>query len=231
MVARDQLTSDDERLLEHVHRFRITTPQVLHKLFYPQANLEDVRYHYRRLRRAGCLGLAGLYFQQPYYYLLPEAARELFSERDAGPLDPQRIVDAFAMLAFCCLDGAPRERLSIRHFADTFPDLLKPHPPWYGYYVDAEDQKTRLGFVKVDRGFNYERSALYLHRIVKDRTACSPWKAVIDHDDFIVTFLTAWPSKADRIRQVLAAKAQPAPWRVHVIEDLRHLISRRTKEL
>lgn len=231
MVKRVELTSEDEKVLEHIHRFRITTPQVLAKLFYPAEAIEDVRYHYRELRRAGCVGVGQLYGHQPYYYLTHHAALDYFNERDAGPLDEQRLIDAYAVVAFCCLGATLRQRLTLREFTHDFPDLLKPFPPSHGYYVDIDDAKTRLGLVKVDRAFNYQRSGLHLDRIVKERIKHPAWKRVIEHDDFVVTFVTAWPDKAKRIAEVFASHPQPTPCRIHVVEELRHMVSRRAKEL
>lgn len=231
MVKPANLTSDDEKVLEHIHRFRITTPQVLGKLFYPTETLEDVRYRYRELRRAGCVGVGQLYGHQPYYFLTHQAALDYFNDREAGPLDEHRLIDAYAVLAFCCLSDPPRQRLTPREFSNDFPDLLKPYPPSHGYYVDTGDTKTRLGLVKVDRAFNYQRSGLHLARIIQDRIKHPGWKRVIEHDDFAVTFVTAWAEKAKRIAEVLASHPQPAPCRVHVVEDLRHMVSRRAKEV
>ena len=93
-----RLTERDHQILEHVHLYRISTVEVLHRLFWePGVSLNAVSQVLARLGRH--LHDAPLVGPHRYYLLTPEAARELGEEEDfARPLGPTSLAHHYAML-------------------------------------------------------------------------------------------------------------------------------------
>ena len=224
------LTDSDRRLLDHVYRYRITTPEAVRGLFYASGTLDDVRAAYRRLRRESYLARGFLWRSQPYY-CLGHAAVAQFPNARVGPLAEQDVVNAFAMLAFCHYGrDAARNAITFEELQAFVPQLIIQELGNDRYYLDAEGGNHRVGLLKVDRGFNYRRSNHQLVNLLRKRARFPAWNQLIEQQRLTITFVTAWEEKAPLIQATLDTRPQAVPYGVFVVPELRHLLARRPSE-
>lgn len=211
-----------QRILDHVYRYRITTPQVLQRIVLPQHTIDDVRFTYRELKRKNLLAVGQLYHGQPYYSLTPTAAK-LYNTTDYGPYDERTVVDPFAMLMFCTEDEYSRRKLSPMDMQQdsALSTLIKPGVRPHMYYVDTVH--NRLGYAKVDRGMHYVKAPQSLEKALKTHTE---WTRIIAEDGspFVYTILTAHQKKKDRLLERLS-RVRRVRWEVHVVKELCHVIT------
>jgi len=146
-----RLTDRDRKILEHVHLYRISTVEVLHRLFWePEVSLNAVSQVLARLRRY--LHDAPLIGPNRYYLLTPEAAREFGEEEDfARPLGPTSLAHHHSMLELCCFSEEPREAVSMRDFVEHFPDYNGRGLARHRYFL-TKTTPPRLGWLEVDCG-------------------------------------------------------------------------------
>lgn len=219
------ISDSDKYLLNHVYRYRITTPEAVRCLFYADGTLDDVREAYRRLRKENYLAQGFLWRGQPYYCLGPAAAA-LFPNARVGTLAEQDVASAFAMLAFCHYGGdVARKAITLEELRAFVPQLVIKQLGNDRYYMDTNGDEHRLGFIKVDRGFNYRRSNHQLTNLLRKRARFAAWSQLIEQRRLVVTFATAWEEKAKLIQTTLDSRPQAVSYGVFVLADLRHFVA------
>jgi hypothetical protein len=219
------LTGTDEAILAHVRRFRMTTQEVVHRLFYPGRDPDVVKSSLRRLRDGGHLASATLYQQRRYYHLTPRAARVLFGEKDkvARPFGEQALPRAYGILAFCCLREPTRTKYTTAEFEKTFPQLVAPGLPSSWYYRDEDGTHNRLGFIQVDHGAHHRRIVSKCHAVIRRRMEFDTWRTLITADRFVIAIVTARQRKADRIQETLREELQTVKFRIELVPELVNL--------
>ena len=226
-VARLQLTARDVEILDHVRTFRMSTREVLHRLFFAGQDIEAVKSWIRRVKRARLIDTGDFIKPRKYLYLMPEAVQKLYGEpaKAAGPLTAFPLARQYGILAFCCLLETVQRKMTSREFCDKFPKLADNTLPKDFYYVDKETSPQRLGFIYVDHGRNAQRIYQRYRTIVARRFDLPTWrKDVIDRERFIVAIVTAKPEKKKRIEEVFADKRPWVAYRIDAVPDLIHLI-------
>jgi len=225
-----------QKILKHVHRYRITTPQVIHRRLFGEQDVSHARRWCQRLRQAGDLTQGWLWHDQPYYALSAKVANEVFQERDFGPFrNAQQLVVPYAMLWLCCLSEGPnrRRKLSTTDLRRLYPDLPLQAAP--ATHLFLEEGKDRLGWLIVDGGAPKPIKAMRIRNRVYDfvrkRRPHAGWREIIEQDALLLAIATAWETKAAVLRDVLAKHAQPIPYEIHVVHDLRHLIAATPREV
>lgn len=229
-------------VLDHVARYRLGVPEAL-AATPPFAGSSARRA--RRLMQALAEGDAPLLASAPlfgprrYYYLTrageaavagpdgdEEAEKEGAARRKGGALSEVAKVRAYGALAFCCLSGRPRQRLTPREFREAFPEHHRAGMPT-SYYVDREAK--RLGFVRVDAGGEgrWDRVVEKVRRDLERHRASAAFRDSIAAGAFEMTLVAPTERKAGRLRPALEeeGRASGVPVGVHVVPELVELIA------
>lgn len=217
---------DPERIrlaLQHVARYRLTTPEAARTVasLRLKTNANALAF-LRRLVAGGWLGEAPLDRHGSYFYLTERGAREVYRDtelslRHAGPLSETAKARAVALLAFCRLTGANRERLR--------PDELRRVVPGFDpagsastFYAERSETARKIGCARVDVGGvgRWDRILATLAADLRTFAADPALRPLIAGAGFEVTLVTATREKADRMRSTLLETATPSiP--VHVV--------------
>lgn len=212
------LTPDDERILDHTYRYRITTPQVLARSVLCHCSVDDIRYRYRRLRSNGILVAGELYYQQPYYALTPDAAMEFYSTKEGGHVPERGLVDHYAMLLYCTRKGSTERKLSPHDIRNALPELKKKNVTPHRYYTNTAS--GQLGYIRVDQGLDFRRAPEYVKKTIRKH---SEWNVAIESGVFVYTVITVTRRKANLLTRALSP-VSGVPIKVFVIEELIHMI-------
>jgi hypothetical protein len=99
-----RLQDRDLEILEHVMRYRMTTPEILHRNFFSDSERNAVTKVTSRLSEHQFLQDYPLFGGQTYFSLGTRGAQVMgLSRRKVGPLGPQALFIEYGTLAFCCL--------------------------------------------------------------------------------------------------------------------------------
>lgn len=217
---------DPERLrlaLRHVARYRLTTPEAARTVasLRLKSNANAVAF-LRRLVAAGWLGEAPLDRHGSYFYLSEHGAKEVCpsdeqSFRHSGPLSEVAKTRAFALLAFCRLTGAHRERLRPDELGRVVPGF-DPVGSTSTFYAERSETARTIGFARVDVGGvgRWDRILATLAADLRTFDADPALRPLITGRAFEVTLVTATREKADRLRSTLAETGTPSV-PVHVV--------------
>jgi hypothetical protein len=220
------LTERDVAILEHVHQYRITTIDVLHRLFWePGRSVNAVSQVIARL--GAFLHDAPLLGPQRYYLLTPAAARDFGeAEEFARPLGASSLAHHYAMLEYCCMGEEAREHLTPRELREGFPGLDGRGMARNRYFL-TKDQPPRLGWLEVDCGNNAETRARKCQRqFAKRYNAPSlKFRELADRGQFGIVLVTTSEGKRRALERVFR-KLESFPVQVCVSDALRQLLGR-----
>lgn len=221
----------DAAILEHLRRYHLTTPEILHRLFFPGVGLNAVRKVTSRLIRERKISPARLFEQRKYFVLTPREAERLGEHRCIGrKFEYQGLVNAYALLAFCVENDV--RKFTPREFAEQFPELMIPGVRSGNYYIQPEDtpegQRHRLAFIHVDYGVSPNAILKKLRKIVS-RVFTRPKFAKLAQDgQFIVTVITPTADKAAEIRLILSEELPTTVrFRIDACAELAELLTHR----
>lgn len=227
-IRNPRLVDRDYDILEHLARYRLTTREVLHRLFFSDSELNAVTKVTSRLTEHGFLNKYPLAPARNYFVIGPTAAK-LFgvSPKKCKPIGPQALPQEYATLLFCCMQPVRRERLLVSQMQEKFPDLLARKIDNSHYYLDQDQNSAiRLAYLRVDQGGTRDHIARKCEKDIQDRKSIGSFRNLIETDRFMITVLTARDEKAKLIRETLAKRSWPVRFRVEAIEDLTLLITR-----
>lgn len=223
-VLADTLNLD---ILEHVHRFRMTTQHAVQRLLMDSYDLEGVKTRLRRLQERGFLAQQQLWANSKCYHLTPKAAKQVFGEssRAGQPLRGRPLKEAFATLTFCTFHDPPLHKFTRKDFTKAYPDLVATGLPAQAYYREADEHK-RIGFIIVDCGADSRNLVRKCKKVVRTRFKHTPWRQQILDDRFLVTIITALPTKQRRLQELLAEETElrEVTFRVVLCPDLANLL-------
>lgn len=223
----------DDAILEHLRRYHLTTPEVLHRLFFPGVGLNAVRKVTSRLIRERRIRRVPLFEQRIYFLLTHREAVRLGEHRCiAEPFEYQGIVNALAILCFCAANGV--QKFTPKEFAEKFPDLVLPGVRSSNYYREPEQTpeglKQRLAFIHVDYGISPNALLKKVRKIPSRAYTLPAFAKLIQRGFFIVTVLTPTEAKAAEIRAVLSLEPpSPVRFRIQVVPELAELLTHRGK--
>lgn len=224
-----RLTERDEAILEHIRRYRITTIEVLHRLFWkPETTLNAVSQVLARLGahvRGVDLGA------RSFYQLTVEAARELGEDEDfAKPPGATSLARHFAMLEFCSLGDERREHITARELRENFPTFNGRGIARNGYF-HTFDSPAKLGWLEVDCGNHAATRAKKCWRQFTKRYEAEElgFKRLADAGQFAIALVTTSPGKKLALERALQ-KLDPFPITIHVSSTLRELLGREAGE-
>lgn len=225
------LTAGQRRVLEHVRLFRITTQDVLERLYF-RGREKNVKSFLQRLRKRGFLDFAPLTSRRNYYHLTQRGLQLLGApDLRAGPLKGDSLVERYGILEFCSRRPAARQKLSKEDFATRFPQLAPRNMPGTCYYVDAEEEPRRYGWVYVHRSAPAWRvQTRVVQNILGRRYAHEGWKRVIDAGQFAVAVVSSTAQKSAELREIFSGDWPQVAFRFEVIEELLPILDRQVED-
>lgn len=221
-----RLVDRDYEIIQHLLRYRLTTREVLHRLFFSDSELNAVTKVTSRLDQHGFINKHELYPSRSYFTLGKEGARLVgLSPRKCKPLGGQALPTEFGTLMFCCGAAEQRERLLVSDILARNPDLVHRHIDSSHYYLDHDGQSVRLGYIRVDLGGPPDHVARKCEKDIGRRYQIPAFRDLIDGDRFMISVITASEEKKGFIRQSLMPRGWRTRFRVEVVGELSQLIA------
>lgn len=226
-TQRPRLTERDYDIFNHLRRYRITTPEILHRHFFADSERNAVTKVTSRLVKHEYLRRHDLYTPRKYFTIGPKAARIVgISPKHAAPLGPEALAREFGTLEFCLGGATLRQRLLVREVNDLNPELLARHIRSSYYYLDKHQETLRLGFIRVDFGAELNHLIRKLHEDIDHRYEHQAFRQFIDEGRFLIALVVARDDRKEDVRAALRRSDWPVLFRIEVVSDLVHLIAR-----
>ena len=218
MVRIKRLAAADVTILEHVARYRLTTPAILSAAMNWDDDVTIVAL--QRLSEGGALvsGTLTLADDSPVcYQLTPWAAEQLgYDPVFAKPLLRDARIECFAIAQFCCCGDKFRQLYTKTEFIEKYRALWYQGQPVRYYLEPSAADRPRLAYLKVDgqRAGQWDRlidsCARFLHQRIDIRRARAEYRSqvaafaqLLRQDRFQISVLTALPEKQRAIEMEL----------------------------
>lgn len=226
----------DAAIMEHLRRYHLTTPEVLHRLFFPGVGLNAVRKVTGRLVRERRIRPCSLFDQRKYFILTPREAVRLGEHRSvARKFEYQGLVNAYGVLSYCVQTGT--KKFTPKEFREQFPELVIPGVRLANYYIDTEfigdgetpeGRKSRLGFMLVDYGTSEQTILKKLRKIAVRGFTLPAFTRLIQRGNFVNAIIAPTVAKAEAIKAALLNEAPGfIRYRVEAVEELGELLVHR----
>lgn len=224
---RPRLVDRDYEIFEHVMRYRMTTREVLQRLFFADSELNAVTKVTSRLVEHGFLNRYELYPSRSYFTLGAKSASFLGighkKTRDLGPLAKAR---EFGVLSYCCLTERLRERLTVRELSEFHPELLLGGLDNSHYYLDNDDELTRLAYIRVDLGGSVDHILRKCRDDIAARIKHEAFEHLMNNRRFAIAIITAREEKVEKIREATEKRQDwPVDFRIEAVPELVELVT------
>ena len=226
-----KLSDRDYEILRHLKRYRVTTREVLGRLFFRDSELNAVSKVVSRLEKGGYLSSHELASGtgRRYYTVGATACRLLgLSTRKAGPRGPQALLTDYAILLYCCgrETESARKRLAVSELASKQPNLLGKGMDAGRYVLETPAVGvSTLGFVRVDHGGDVAHIVRKCAADVEKRAGIRSIRQLMDERRFVLVVVTASEDKRLEIRDALARRPWLVQFRVEAALGLAPLVS------
>lgn len=241
------LSTNDEAILKHTARYRLTLPTILAQArLSAKMDVPTAKAALDRLVSEGWLAQAPLnpgYGDEPYYHLSRKGARHLGHDAQFGePLPRDLRIESFAIATFCCGGKQFRPLLTKKEFQEKFGSLWFPGQP-VRYYLEREEEgrSAKLAFLKIDRDgegrwdrlidacVRFQQQRTDTRKVAPaNRPKVEAFADLVRRGQFQFTVLTALPEKKRAIEVALeqraAANELVPPMQVHVVPGLFSLL-------
>lgn len=216
----------DRQILNHVHRYRLTTREFLQRACFEDASESAVAKVVTRLVRSRLLRERRLATGLTYYVLGPQGQQAVGAAPHSGrKFTEQSFPVAYGFLAFCLSAGV--RRLTAAEFQTAFPELCRERMKAGAYYVDAQQTPCRLGTVLLDRGNPPKQILRKLDRLLAQHYRTPAFAALIQSRRFCVTIITASPVKKRLLDSAVKQTVRgPAHIEVVVVSELQAIYGR-----
>jgi len=156
-----------------------------------------------------------------------EKTKRLGFESPIEVQTPDSLMRAYALMSVCCHQDEQKKLLTPAELTKIFPGL-EQRSQQASYYLVREAGQVKLGFVRIDRGGRgrWDRIAHKACDDMRKHLSIHSLHPLIARSQFEICVVTALPSKAARIAELLKAK-QPllhVPFRVIAIPNLINFI-------
>ncbi len=214
-----QLQPRDRLLLEHVARYRLTTVEVVHKLFFAGKDVETAKSVLKRMN-AGYLRSQPLFGRRRYYQLSSVSASMLGEPDEATrPFGPSALPTRFGVVSFCCLGPGPeRVRLRQLEFEEAFPELADLR--FNDTYLERAGTTPKLGRILLDLGGDHLRFLRKVHEYARRDMAHRHFRQMVEAGAFVLTLITAEETKRAAIVEALSRRPLPMTCRVETVPEL-----------
>lgn len=228
-VARGRLNDRDFEILEHISRYRLTTRDVLHRLFFDDSEINAVSKVVSRLERNHFIKSHPLDGSARYYTLGVSGCKTLgTSLKYVKEFQGQGLAHWLGKLRFCCGQLPERQLLTVREVKKRQPELLiRGKAANNNYYIDREMEHDRdlIGFIRVDHGRDVTSLVTHCQAMIHSRMEYPYWRRIIENRLFVVAIVTAYESKAELLREKIAERNLMARFRVESHESLGPIIA------
>ena len=226
-TKRPRLGDRDFEIFDHLRRYRVTTPEVLHRLFFSDSQPNAVTKVTTRLVKHGYLNSFELYKPRKYFIVGPKAAHimgiSLGRTKEPGP---QALIHDYGTLEFCLGGEEVRERLLVREIQERNPEFLARHLESSRYYLDHHLETVRLGFIRVDFAGELAHLMRKCRQDVDKRYEHQVFRELIDAKKFVIAIVTARKERKEDIHAALRRYEWPIQFRIEVVPNLVHLLAR-----
>lgn len=197
-----RLTDRDYEILEHVMRYRLTTREVLHRLFFSDSEVNAVSKVTSRLVASNYLAEweIGLTDARKYFTIGKAAASFLgVSPKKSAALGPQAFAIEYAVLCYCCLREETRERLTVSELHARQPRLVVGKVDNSHYCLDHDGHGAVLTYLRVELGGAVDHVMRKCRRDVESRRKHEIYTELMNAGRFGITVITGSQKKADLI--------------------------------
>jgi hypothetical protein len=136
-------------------------------------------------------------------------------------------ITRYAFLAFCCLQGATRLKLTREDQQQRFAELYRPARAEH-YYLTHEYAKPCLGFLRIDCGNvgRWDRIIAKVSDDLRSHLSLPFVRTLLDSQAFELTIITPLSQKARHIQTAMNDRrgALPVPVRCLAMPELINLI-------
>ncbi len=197
-----RLSDRDQEILDHVARYRMTTREVVHELFFRDAEVNAATKVLTRLLVGGCLSRYRLHDTHAYWTLSLRTARQRgLHAKTAEALGYEASIHHYGILLFCCAGPTKRTILTRLEFQSRFPQLFDRHLLRAPYYIDEQEGQQRLGLVLIDGGVDLVRLVRKCHAAIHRRSSMPAFMELLRNRGFVLTVVTAYPEKKERLQK------------------------------
>lgn len=226
-ISNNRRSDRDRKILDHVARYRLTTNQVLHRLFFPQNKLNAVHKVTARLCKHDLLSKFTFHHPRVYFTLSPNEAqnRGLLASR-GQPLGTQSLPTEYASLVYATLGIAQHRRLSSTELEQLCP-WLTPELRDVPHCLDDAREPSVLESIRVDLGGKPDHVARKCDADVQVRRRSREFDALLRQGCFRMVVVTGTPQKAVAIQAAIDQHVWPDGLQIHlaVVPDLFLLIA------
>ena len=220
-----QLRDRDWEILEHVARYRMTTPDVLHRLFWENDDGRTaVTKVTSRLTDYGFLNRYDFIHPKSYFVLGPNGTKAFgIPQKRSNALGPQSLCSEHGVLAYCCLREERQERLTVRELQEFNPAYLQKGVESSPYYLHTVDGRTSLTFIRVDGGGSVDHVVRKCKRDYQQRAKVPAFRELVDQGRFaiaVVTGMVPQDAKVKEVEEALARQNLPIRFFVASVPDL-----------
>lgn len=212
----------DRKILDHAARHRMTTNEVVRKLFFPEHRHNAVTKVTARLCRERLLRKFPLHHPRAYYTLGPHAAQSMgISVKRTYPLGPQALPTEYAALAYATLGNDQHRRLTaaeLRRLCPWLSGQLLDFP----HCLDESDDRPVLELIRVDLGGKADHVARKCDADIQVRRAAAEFGHLVRDARFRLVIVTSTTEKAAAIQEALDQRVWPDGLQIHlaVVPDL-----------
>lgn len=205
-----RLQDRDFSILEHIMRYRVSTRDILHRLFFSDSEPNAVTKVTSRLVETNYLARYPLVTTQSYYTLGHHGAKVFgLPIKRLGALGPQSLYTQIGILSYCHLPNASRQRLRVAELQENHPGLLAKGVDASQYSVDSTNTPSTLFYVRVDGGGPADHVIRKLREDLKLREQIPLCHALIQQKRFGIAVVTYTDAKKNQIQQRLEAEEWP----------------------
>ncbi len=224
-----RLTGRDEAILDHLRRYRITTIEALHRLFWGPTTTPNAVSQV--LARLGAYVRGVDVGNRSFYQLTPEAARESGEDEDFAKFPgATSLARHYAMLEYCCLGDVRREHITARELRENFPSCDGRGIARNAYFHTFE-APAKMGWLEVDCGNHAATRAKKCRKQFAKRYEAEGlrFRQLADAGQFGIALVTSSAGKKQALERALA-KLDPFPIAIHISPTLRELLGRAASE-
>jgi hypothetical protein len=223
----ERIRTRDRQIVDHVARHRITTNEVLHKLFFKHRQQNAVTKVTARLCRAEWLSKFPLYHPRLCFTLGPLAAKRLgVPVQRTLPLGPQALPTEYATLTYV-IGKLRHRRLTANELEQLCPWLIGPLAD-FPYCLDGSSEPAVLELIRVDLGGKPDYIARKCDADFQARRSLCGFDKWVREQRFRLVVITGTSEKAALIQSALEQHVWPAGLSIHlaVVPQLLQLTAR-----
>ena len=198
----------------HVERYRITTVDAVHRLFYAGKSRDAAKKALNRMVDADDLAS------------VPIGKRTFYQIHGTAPLTSQPLWERFAVLTFCVMREPAQKRLTPQEFTELFPEFQNAPgiSPAHQHYFLPLAGSPRLARALVDSDADADRVARKCRETLRDASNTPGLVQLLDARLFVIAVLFAEQAKADTVAAILREQKLGAVFQFHVIPELNDLL-------